>query len=253
MSQLLQSENTFASTAPAALESSLAPAPLLAVPTPALASGEEDSLFEHFAWLYVFFRERLFRNDTGRIIRALWPDGQPASEERLLELGCGPGFYSCELATRFPELSVLGVDRSVRQLECAGKKASTRNLQNCHFEADNVLALSHPDQSFDALVSARLFTVLPDQERAVSEMYRVLRPGGRCFVAEPRYAFWASLPLLAMWVLAGLTGMNNRCREPGRATVLSGAAFAQLFASQPWSKMKTWQDGRYQYALCEKG
>jgi hypothetical protein len=47
--------------------------------------------------------------------------------------------------------------------------------------------------------------------------------------------------------------MNNGCREPGKATVLSPDAFRGLFASQPWREMKIWQDGRYQYALCEKG
>ena len=88
-------------------------------------------------------------------------------------------------------------------------------LQNCQFQTDNVLELSHADETFDALVAARLFTVIPDHEHALSEMYRILRPGGRCFVAEPRYAIWASLPLLAMWLLAGITGMNNGCREPG--------------------------------------
>ncbi len=216
-------------------------------------AGGDDSLFERFAWLYVFFRERLFRDDTKRIIRALWPEGRPAPATRLLELGCGPGFYSCQIARRFPEISVLGADRSTRQLACAEKKAQSLGLKNCEFETDNVLELSHPADSFDALVAARLFTVLPDQERAISEMHRVLRPGGRCFIAEPRYAFWASLPLLAMWLLARVTGMNNGCREPDKATVLSTPEFEKLFASQPWRRLKTWQDGRYHYALCEKG
>lgn len=219
------------------------------------ANGAEegDSLFERFAWLYVFFRERIFRDDINRIIRALWPTGEPAAQTRVLELGCGPGFYSCQIAARFPSVSVLGVDRSARQLACAQQKAQEQNLRNCSFETDNVLDLSHEDETFDALLAARLFTVLPDQKHAVSEMYRVLRPGGRCFIAEPRYAFWASLPLLAMWMLAGVTGMNNGCREPRKATVLSRGAFKDLLASQPWRQMKTWQVGRYQYALCEKG
>ncbi|MEP6811216.1 MAG: class I SAM-dependent methyltransferase, partial [Chthoniobacterales bacterium] len=213
----------------------------------------ENSLFERFAWLYAFFRERLFRDDTERIAQEIWRERKPVTGTRLIELGCGPGFYSCQLAERFPELTVLGVDCAERQLEGARQKARERGLMNCKFAVEDVLALSHEDQSFDALIAARLFTVLPDQEHAVSEMYRVLRPGGRCFVAEPRYAIWASLPLLAMWLLAGISGMNNRCREPRKATVLSGPAFKALFASQPWRKMRTWQDGRYQYALCEKG
>ncbi len=214
---------------------------------------KDDSLFERFAWLYVFFRERLFRDDTQRFVRALWHSAKPPPDTELIELGCGPGFYSCGLAARFPSLAVTGVDCSARQLDWARKKAQERGLKNCRFESDNVLDLSHAEGSFDVLIAARLFTVLPDQERAIAEMFRVLRPGGRCLIAEPRFAFWASLPLLAMWLLAGVTGANNGCREPGKATVLSAPAFEQLFASQPWQDIKVWQDGRYQYALCEKG
>lgn len=213
----------------------------------------DDSLFEQFAWLYIFCREKLFRDDTARMIRALWTNGQPAAGEKIIELGCGPGFYSCKLAERFREISVLGVDRSPSQLKWAREKRNALGLNNCRFRSDNVLELSHPNDSFDVLVASRLFTVLPNRRRAVAEMYRVLRPGGRCFVAEPRYAFWASLPLFTMWVLAGLTSFNNGYREPSRARVLSAREMNRLFASQPWRKMETWADGRYRYALCEKG
>jgi ubiquinone/menaquinone biosynthesis C-methylase UbiE len=212
----------------------------------------DESLFEHHAWLYAFFRERIFRDDTDRIVAAIWPDGRPAEGTRIIELGCGPGFYSCGLAARFRELSVLGVDQSARQLDGAKTKSRRLGLLNCRFEEDNVLDLSHAGETFDVAIAARLFTVLPDPPRALAEMHRVLRPGGRCLIAEPRYAFWASLPLFAMWVIAGLTRMRNGYREPRKATVLSSRAFKGLFASQPWSRVKTWQDGRYQYALCEK-
>ena len=72
------------------------------------SDGSEDSLFEHFAWLYIFCREKLFRDDTKRMIAALWPNGKAAAGEKIIELGCGPGFYSCGLAERFREISVLG-------------------------------------------------------------------------------------------------------------------------------------------------
>lgn len=224
---------------------------------PAVARETEnastDSLFEHFAWLYIFCREKLFRDDTKRMIRALWPDGKPSPEEELLELGCGPGFYSCNLAERFAHIAVQGVDRSPSQLKWAREKAGALGLNNCRFESDNVLDLSYAGESFDVLIASRLFTVLPDRRRAVAEMYRVLRPGGRCFIAEPRYAFWASIPLFAMWLLAGITNFKNGYREPSRARVLSALEMDRLFASQPWRTMKTWQEGRYRYALCEKG
>ncbi|HEY2614787.1 MAG TPA: class I SAM-dependent methyltransferase [Chthoniobacterales bacterium] len=212
-----------------------------------------DSLFEHFAWLYIFCREKLFRDDTKRMIREIWPERAPASGEKLIELGCGPGFYSCRLATRFEKLAIVGIDSSPKQLEWARNKAARLELSNCRFESDNVLDLSHADNTFDVLIASRLFTVLPDRSRAVAEMHRVLKPGGRCFIAEPRYAFWASLPLFTMWVLAGLTHFRNGYREPSKARTLSESEMKRLFATQPWRKMKVWREGRYQYALCEKG
>ena len=215
-------------------------------------SDQRDSLFERFAWLYIFCRENLFRDDTKRIILALWPESNPRRKTRLIELGCGPGFYSCRLAARFPQLSVLGVDSSEKQLNCAREKARAQELANCSFARVNVLALSYDAESFDHLIASRLLTILPAREKVVSEMFRILRPGGKCFVAEPRYSFWASLPLLAMWMLAGVTRYENGYREPRKASVLSQAAFKRLFSTQPWKDVRTWRDGRYQYALCEK-
>jgi ubiquinone/menaquinone biosynthesis C-methylase UbiE len=226
---------------------------LVAVPPEQEQDTSSDSLFEHFAWLYIFCREKLFRDDTGRMIAALWPGGKPAPGEKVIELGCGPGFYSCGLAERFREISVLGIDRSPSQLSWAREKRNARGLNNCRFQSDNVLELSHADDSFDVLLASRLFTVLPNRRRAVAEMFRVLRPGGRCFIAEPRWAFWASIPLFTLWLLATLTHFRNGYREPTRARVLSIRKMNRLFATQPWRKIETWRDGRYQYALCEKG
>lgn len=211
-----------------------------------------DSLFEHFAWLYIFCREKLFRDDTERMIKALWPGGKPPGGQKLIELGCGPGFYSCKLAERFPQLNVVGIDQSPKQLAWAREKRNRIGLGNCRFKSGNVLELSLPDETFDVLIASRLFTVLPNRRRAVAEIYRVLRSGGRCFIAEPRWAFWASIPLFMMWLLAGLTHFKNGYREPTRARVLSIREMNRLFATQPWRRIETWREGRYQYALCEK-
>jgi ubiquinone/menaquinone biosynthesis C-methylase UbiE len=148
---------------------------------------------------------------------------------------------------------VIGIDRSPSQLSWARQKRTALGLNNCRFQSDNVLELSHADDSFDELIASRLFTVLPNRRRAVGEMYRVLRPGGRCFVAEPRWAFWASIPLFTMWLLARLTHFHNGYREPTSARVLSLREMNRLFATQPWRKIETLREGRYQYALCEKG
>ncbi len=212
----------------------------------------EESLFERFAWLYIFCREKLFRDDTDRMIRALWSTGLPPAQTQLIELGCGPGFYSCEFAKRFPLITVTGLDQCDEQLKWARRKAESLGLSNCKFAQVDVLEPSRPDESFDVLIASRLFTVLPDRERAVSEMFRVLRSGGKCLIAEPRYAFWASIPLFAMWFLAGFSRLQSGYREPRTANVLPHAEFASLFRKEPWKRCRVWLDGRYQYALCEK-
>jgi arsenite methyltransferase len=210
-----------------------------------------ESLFERVAWLYAFCRERIFRDDTDRIISALWQNKTPASGIRVVDLGCGPGFYTRKLAERFPHITVTGVDRSQRQLRWARER--THTIRNCSFERVNVLSLPFDDGSFDALVASRIFTILPDHNRAVTEMFRVLKTGGRCFIAEPRNAFWASIPLASMWVLASLIHSGNGYREPAKATVMKTGAFEELFNQLPWKSVRVWQDSRYQYALCEKG
>jgi ubiquinone/menaquinone biosynthesis C-methylase UbiE len=217
-------------------------------------SGEpSDSLFEDVAWLYAFCREYVFRDDTARIISALWPSGPPSPSTELIELGCGPGFYSRRLAQRFPQILVIGADRSANQLAWARTRAASLCARNCVFERVNVLELPFHDGRFEVLIASRLFTVLPNQSRAVSEIYRVLKSGGRCFIAEPRYSFWASIPLVAMWLLARSTHFRNGYCEPRKARVFSADAFRELFVMHSWKSIRTWQDGRYQYALCEKG
>jgi arsenite methyltransferase len=227
--------------------------PALNIPALQIGERDHDSLFEHVAWVYVFCREHLFRDDTERIIGALWPEGRPAPGTQLIELGCGPGFYSCRLAERFPDMSVTGVDRSESQLRWARERAQALGLSNCCFRRIDALQLSYADAEFDIVLASRLFTILPEQNRVIAEMYRVLKPRGRCFIAEPRRAFRASVPLFAMWLLAGLNRSRNGYREPYKATVFSAHAFENLFPTQPWKNIRTWQGERYQYALCEKG
>jgi ubiquinone/menaquinone biosynthesis C-methylase UbiE len=223
----------------------------LPVPT---RDAEPPSLFDRFPWLYTFCRDWLFRDHTERIAAALWPGGRPRAGDCLIELGCGPGFYARRLAARHAHLQVVGIDRSPAQLGRA--RAAARDLTNCHFLQGDARALAQPAESANAVVASRLFTILPEREATLAEMYRVLRPGGVCFIAEPRSRFWTAIPLRALWLLAclaRLTGRGPACyREPACATVLSLDDFAALISSQPWAEARHLHDGQYHYAICRK-
>ena len=243
---------------PAAAVPPLDPAPMPHVGGLEAQRPEAESLFERFGWLYAFFRERLFRDDTTGISAALWPQGEPPAGSRLLELACGPGFYCCQFAELYPQLQVLGIDRSPQQLRRARRIARARGLKNVRFEQSDALHLDLGEESVDALLAARLFTILPEREEAMAEMHRVLKTGGRCFVAEPCSRLRALVPLRIMWVVANVMAFcgNYRTRayrEPPDATVLAPDEFGLLVQSQPWRSVWRWQDPHYQYAICEKG
>ncbi len=180
-----------------------------------------ESLFERFGWLYAFFREHLFRDDTNGITAALWPGGTPPEGSRLLELGCGPGFYCCQFAERHGGLEVLGIDRSRQQLRRARKNARSRGLDNVRFEHGDALNLDVDSGSVDALLSVRLFTILPQREEALAEMHRVTRAGGRCFIAEPCSRLRTAIPLRIMWGVANVMAwraITVRARTASRRT-----------------------------------
>lgn len=219
------------------------------------ADEPSESLYERFPWLYAFCRDHLFRDDTAKISAALWPSGAPPAGSSLLELGCGPGFYARRLAARHGRLRVTGIDRSGRQLHRARSLAALNRLRNCAFAEGDARDLAYPDGSVDSLVVSRLFLVLPEREQVLAEMHRVLRPGGRCFIAEPRSALRAAAPLGALRLISRLStapGRPKDHREPGKISVLDTNGFEALVDSQPWDEVRSWQDTWYQYAVCAK-
>ena len=216
--------------------------------------AKPDSLFERVSWFYALCREYLFRDHTQEIANSLFPPAGPLPGTRFLELGCGPGFYACRLSEEFPNLRTTGVDLSLSLIQRAKDRAAARQLSNCSFQHADAHSLPYPSNSIDSIVVSRLFLIVPDKEGIVREIFRVLKPSGLCFIAEPTSGFRTRLPLALMWLLARLTtSAAGKYREPQQADVMSRRAFATLVHSQPWSEANLQYDGWYQYAVCERG
>lgn len=213
-----------------------------------------DSLFERVSWFYALCREYLFRDHTQEIAHSLFPPEGPAPGTRLLELGCGPGFYACRLSEEYPHLRTTGVDLSFSLIQRAKDRAAARHLSNCSFQRADAHSLPYVSGSIDAIVVSRLFLIVPDKEGIVREIFRVLKPTGRCFIAEPTSGFRTRLPLALMWLLARLTtSAAGKYREPQQADVMSRPDFATLIHSQLWAAADLQYDGWYQYAVCGRG
>jgi arsenite methyltransferase len=212
-----------------------------------------ESLFERCSWFYALCREYLFRDHTPEIARSLFPGGGPAPGTHVVEVGCGPGFYSCRLAEEFPQLQTTGVDLSEPLLRRAKHRARRRSLPNCRFCRGDAHALTGLGR-VDAMVVSRLFLIVRNRKAVVQEIFRVLRPGGRCFIAEPTSGFRTRIPLSCMWILSKFPYTPaGGYKEPHQADIMSRGDFSDLIYSQPWGTVAIEYDGWYQYAVCQKG
>ena len=220
------------------------------VPSP---MAHTDSLFERCAWFYSLCREYIFRDHTPEIVQALFPFEQPQAGSKLLELGCGPGFYACRLAAELRHLETTGIDLSHNLIERAKTRARSLRLTNCKFQYADAHELPFESNSIDAIVVSRLFLIVRDKERVVREIFRVLKPSGRCFIAEPTSGFRTRMPLALMWMLSRLTtSPAGKYREPQQADVMNKDDFEALIRTRAWGFMELKYDAWYQYAVCQK-
>jgi arsenite methyltransferase len=103
---------------------------------------------------------------------------RPQPGQRILDAGCGPGFYVAELAeTVGPDGLVVGVDRSLDMLGLAAARSAGRS--NVEFREGEATALPVQDEEFDGAVSVQMLEYLTDVDAALAELYRALRPGCR--------------------------------------------------------------------------
>lgn len=104
---------------------------------------------------------------------------EPAPGEQILDVGCGTGNFSLELARL--GVRVTGIDISEAMLAVARRKAEAEGLGVEFIKADAMRLLFAAD-SFDKVVSVTALEFAPDLREALKECYRVLRPGGRLVV-----------------------------------------------------------------------
>jgi SAM-dependent methyltransferase len=99
--------------------------------------------------------------------------------QKILELGCGTGYFTHSLAETGAQITA--IDISPDLLEVAQRECGRDNVT---FEIQNAYALTYPDAVFDSIVGSSVLHHL-EIEVALTEIYRVLRPGGSIRFTEP--------------------------------------------------------------------
>lgn len=136
--------------------------------------------------------ESMVRNLAAQA-EAIWPQEEPVfarhapgAGARVLDVGCGTGESLARLAVRFPAATFLGVDLEEPHLARARARCAQFG-DRVRFQREDALSLSLPAAQFDLVVSRHVLQALPDARRALAEMLRVLRPGGRLHVIAEDY------------------------------------------------------------------
>ncbi|HEX8753561.1 MAG TPA: methyltransferase domain-containing protein [Solirubrobacterales bacterium] len=123
---------------------------------------------------------------------------RPQPGERVLELGVGTGYYSLELAEWIAPGGTLELfDLQQEFLDHVLRRAGERGLANLAPTRGDARALPYADGSIDAVVLTAVLGEIPEPARALREIRRVLKPGGRLVVGElfgdPHFTTRASL------------------------------------------------------------
>jgi SAM-dependent methyltransferase len=127
-------------------------------------------------------------------------DAKPG--ERVLEVGPGTGYYTLDVAEWVkPDGQVDILDLQQEMLDHTMRRAGERGLANVTPTQSDATAMPYEDGIFDAAFLVTVLGEIPDQDAALRELTRVLKPGGRLVVGEligdPHYVRLAPLRLRA--------------------------------------------------------
>lgn len=144
-----------------------------------------------------------------------------SGKEKILDIGCGRGFYLKVLYSCFPKLKLYGLDLNQEYLNYAKRILAKKSVQLIKAEATN---LPFGNNFFDRVIASEILEHLKDDQGAIKEIYRVLKPEGIALITVPNRNypfFWDPINWLLekffnfhfpsnIWWLAGIWADHQR-------------------------------------------
>jgi len=173
--------------------------------------------------------ENLWQAQLAPARRALLAGAQVRFGEQVLDVACGSGLVTFEAARSSGEGGwVLGTDLAPHMVRTGRQSAARRGVTNVGFERMDAECLGLPNGAFDVVLCSLGLMYVPDPGRALSEVQRVLRPGGRVALAvwgaRERCGWSGLFPVMLAEVAGGVSPLFFQLGEPGRLAELCRAA-----------------------------
>lgn len=183
--------------------------------------------------------------------------------DRVLDVATGTGEPGLTIARLVPNGRVIGIDLAEEMLAIAEEHASLKGLRNYETLNADVCELPFDETTFDAICCRMGFMFFPDMQLAASELYRVLKPGGRLSTAvwdEAQHNNWVTTIMSVIHKHIpppisepGAPGMF-RCAEPGlMANFLERAGFKDIGTEQIKGKVDYQSFDRYWEIMLDIG
>lgn len=166
------------------------------------------------------YRQKVF-DDTRPVSERLVAEVDPQPGQTVLELTCGPGETGFLAAERLgAEGCLIASDFAPAMVDAARRGAAERGLDNVECRVIDAQKIDLPDDSVDGVLSRFGLMLVPDQERAMREIRRVLRPGGRC-----AYATWGP-PDRNPWIFEVVDALLQNGHAPPGDPFSPGGVFS---------------------------
>ncbi len=193
-------------------------------------SASDDSVTIGTPRLYEAFTRAMFLGRRRRIYRGLLAASGVKPGDRVIDVGCGTGYFARLLGTAVGSTgAVVGIDAAPEMVEYAARQA--QRLANCDFKEGTAESLPVASGTADVVVSALVLHHLPYevQSAAASEMRRVLRPGGTALIADLK----VTEPGFGTRLFLRVTGLSHMQRHaPALEPLLAAAGFRDVRAGR---------------------
>lgn len=150
---------------------------------PRYIHGHDESVLRSHKW-------RTVENS----IKFLTPFFASSSTLRILDVGCGPGTITLDIAKTYPHTKVTGLDKSELVLVDAKADAQAANITNLEYITGDIYKLPFDDNTFDVVLSHQTLQHIDNPVKGLSELARVVKPGGTVGVRDAIYETFAYGP-----------------------------------------------------------